>query len=179
MITNLVADPKRTKLISSYALEYSRSKVLVLSERRKHLEDIRDEILSQDPHAQIGLYRGQMKPEDLKHSESKAIILGTYSIASVGLDIKGLNTLILATPRSDVVQASGRIQRDLSPLFDKLIIDVYDKFSVFSGQYAKRLQYYRQSEFDLGPVNKRARPNTTENTPSPPPSSLRIDTTWG
>ena len=176
MISKLVADPKRTELIASCALEHASSKVLVLSERRQHLEDIRDEILSHDSLVEVGLYRGQMKPEDLKHSESKSIILGTYSIASVGLDIKGLNTLILATPRSDVVQATGRIQRDLSPVFDKLIIDVYDKFSVFSGQYAKRLQYYRQSEFDLGPLGKRARQNTTENSNN---SSLSIDTTWG
>lgn len=50
-------------------------------------------------------------------------------------------------PRSDVVQASGRIQRDISPLFEKKIVDIYDKFSVFTGQYAKRLQFYKASHF--------------------------------
>ena len=102
------------------------------------------------------MYRGKMKPEELKESEQKSIILGTYSIASVGLDIKGLNTLILATPRSDVVQASGRIQRDLSPLFGKKIVDFYDKFSVFTGQYAKRLQYYKKSEFEIAGMKRQA-----------------------
>ena len=70
------------------------------------------------------------------HRTDKAEVWGVgrrgRGVLLVGLDIKGLNTLILATPRSDVVQASGRIQRDISPLFVKKIIDVYDKFSVFT-----------------------------------------------
>lgn len=151
MITELVEDESRTNLIAHKAVEYISSKVLVLSERRDHLDRIMSHVvgINKEFAAEIGIYRGKMKSEELKESESKSIILGTYSIASVGLDIKGLNTLILATPRSDVVQASGRIQRDISTLFGKTIIDVYDKFSVFTGQYAKRLQFYRESQFDI------------------------------
>lgn len=158
MITALVEDEKRTHLIALKAIENMSSKVLILSERRGHLERLAYHICEINPlHEQeIGMYRGKMKPEELKQSETKSIILGTYSIASVGLDIKGLNTLIFATPRSDVVQASGRIQRDLSPLFGKKIIDFYDKFSVFTGQYAKRLQYYKQSEFDIAGTKRPA-----------------------
>ncbi len=155
MITALVNDDARTALIAATAIEYKTSKVLVLSERRKHLEDIKLHIERLDPTATVGLYRGQMKPTELKESELCDVILGTYSIASVGLDIRGLNTLILATPRSDVVQASGRIQRDLSPLFGKTLIDVYDKFSVFQGQYAKRASFYKRSGFDIEGTNKR------------------------
>ena len=154
MITALVDDPKRTSMIASCALKHKDSKVLVLSERRGHLEAIMARILEMDPEMinSVGLYRGQMKPHELKESEQKSVILGTYSIASVGLDIRGLNTLVLATPRSDVVQACGRIQRDLSPIFPKRIVDVHDKFSIFNGQYAKRLNYYRQAEFHISRV---------------------------
>lgn len=157
MITHLVEDEKRTKLIATRAVEHMLSKVLVLSERRTHLERIMHHIIEMNPEnmSEVGLYRGNMKPDLLKDSETKSIILGTYSIASVGLDIKGLNTLILATPRSDVVQASGRIQRDISPLFGKKIIDFYDKFSVFTGQYAKRLQYYKTAEFEVTPTKRK------------------------
>jgi superfamily II DNA or RNA helicase len=154
MITALVDDPQRTSMIASCALKYKESKVLVLSERRGHLESIMGRIIEMDPAMvnSVGLYRGQMKPHELKESEQKSVILGTYSIASVGLDIRGLNTLVLATPRSDVVQACGRIQRDLSPIFPKRIVDVHDKFSIFNGQYAKRLSYYRQAEFHVSRV---------------------------
>lgn len=173
MISGLVGDEARTRLIAARAVEHRRTKVLVLSERREHLERIMHHIVAIDPAcaSDVGLYRGKMKPEELKASEGRSIILGTYSIASVGLDIKGLNTLILATPRSDVVQASGRIQRDVSPLFGKQIIDFYDRFSVFTGQYAKRLHFYRESQFEIaGAPAKRPRE------PAPTGALLRIDT---
>ena len=173
MITSLVEDEKRTRLIATKAVQHMASKVLVLSERRNHLERIKQHIIeiNGEYESEIGLYRGKMKPEELKDSETKSIILGTYSIASVGLDIKGLNTLILATPRSDVVQASGRIQRDISPLFEKKIIDIYDKFSVFTGQYAKRQQFYRTSDFEVVGL-KRQRDSPSEQTNV----SFQIDT---
>lgn len=177
MITSLVEDEKRTRLVATKAVEHMTSKVLVLSERRNHLERIMHHIIeiNGEYESEIGLYRGKMKPEELKESETKSIILGTYSIASVGLDIKGLNTLILATPRSDVVQASGRIQRDISPLFEKKIIDIYDKFSVFTGQYAKRLQFYKASEFEISGLKRRTDPSPDS---SPQPKrSFQIDTT--
>ncbi len=170
MITELVNDNARTTLIATKAVEYKTTKVLVLSERRKHLEDIRTQIEHIDPSATVGLYRGQMKPEDLKKSELCDIILGTYSIASVGLDIRGLNTLILATPRSDVIQASGRIQRDLSPLFGKTLIDFYDKFSVFQGQYSKRHAFYKTSGFQIEGNSKKRTSTHTETQPPPAPS---------
>jgi hypothetical protein len=177
MITSLVEDEKRTRMIAKKAVENIMSKVLVLSERRNHLERIMHHIIeiNSEYESEIGLYRGKMKPKELKDSETKSIILGTYSIASVGLDIKALNTLILATPRSDVVQASGRIQRDISPLFEKKIVDFYDKFSVFTGQYAKRLQFYKASEFEISGLKRRTDPSPDS---SPQPKrQFRIDTT--
>lgn len=149
MVSNLVADAERTRLVAREAIAYASTKVLVLSERRAHLEDIRSSILEVRPDMDenVGMYMGQMKAEALKASEQCMIILGTYSIASVGLDIKGLNTLILATPRSDVVQATGRIQRETTPSVEKVIVDIYDCFSVFAGQYAKRHAYYKKAGF--------------------------------
>ena len=63
-----------------------------------------------------------MKKEELAKSEKCDIILGTYSIASIGLDIKGLNVLILATPRSEVTQSSGRILRDKTGITKRYLI---------------------------------------------------------
>ena len=151
MITQLVEDDRRTALVARIAVDHMRSKVLVLSERRAHLDQIMQAILAinHDLHGHVGIYRGQMKPEALKKSEGMLIILGTYSIASVGLDIQGLNTLVFATPRSDVVQASGRILRNVSPVFPKVIVDVYDNFSVFRYQFAKRAAFYRKSKYSI------------------------------
>ena len=50
-----------------------------------------------------------MKPNELRDSQEKDIILGTFSMAAEGMDIPKLNTIILSSPKSDVVQAVGRI----------------------------------------------------------------------
>ena len=53
-----------------------------------------------------------MKQKDLKESESKDVMLGTFSMASEGMDIPKLNTIVLASPKSDVIQSVGRILRE-------------------------------------------------------------------
>ena len=50
-----------------------------------------------------------MKESDLKISETKKIVIATYSMASEGLDIKTLTSLMMITPKTDIVQAVGRI----------------------------------------------------------------------
>jgi superfamily II DNA or RNA helicase len=93
----------------------------------------------------IGYYLGGMKEEHLKESESKKIILGTYAMASEGLDIKTLTTLVLATPKSDVCQSVGRILR--SKHSSPLVIDIVDPHQVFDNQYKKRVAYYMSKNY--------------------------------
>jgi len=59
--------------------------------------------------ATVGYYIGGMKEADLKISEDKKVIIATYAMASEGLDIKTLTTLIMASPKTDVCQSIGRI----------------------------------------------------------------------
>ncbi len=49
-----------------------------------------------------GLYIGEMKNDQRKVSEEKDIILGTYKLASIGMDIPSLNCLVFASPRKDI-----------------------------------------------------------------------------
>jgi superfamily II DNA or RNA helicase len=95
----------------------------------------------------IGYYLGGMKEEHLKASESKKVILATYAMASEGLDIKTLTTLILATPKSDVCQSVGRILR--SKHSTPLVIDLIDEHHLFQNQYNKRLTYYSSKNFKI------------------------------
>ena len=78
--------------------------------------------------ASVGYYIGGMKQKDLKISETKQIIIATYSMAAEALDIKTLTTLVLTTPKTDVEQAVGRILRvkHSSPL----VIDIIDNFFI-------------------------------------------------
>ena len=95
----------------------------------------------------IGYYVGGMKEDKLKQSENKKIILGTYAMASEGLDIKTLTTLIMATPKSDVCQSVGRILR--SKHTSPLVIDIIDPHVIFKNQYKKRCTYYKSKKYTI------------------------------
>ena len=79
--------------------------------------------------ATVGYYIGGMKEEELKKSESKKVIIATYAMASEGLDIKSLTSLIMASPKTDVCQSVGRILRTkhTSPL----VVDIIDSHDIF------------------------------------------------
>ena len=59
-----------------------------------------------------GVYIGGMSISQYDITNTKHIIIGTYSAISEGYDNKVLNTLILSTPISNVEQSVGRILRE-------------------------------------------------------------------
>ena len=97
--------------------------------------------------ATVGYYVGGMKQTALKQSETCRIVLGTYAMAEEALDIKTLTTLVLATPKTDVTQAVGRILRVKHER--PLVIDVLDDHGIFCNQAAKRLAFYRKNGYQI------------------------------
>jgi superfamily II DNA or RNA helicase len=97
--------------------------------------------------ATVGKYIGGMKKDARKLSESKQIVLGSYAMASEGLDIPTLATLVLATPKTDVVQCVGRILRVKRSA--PLIVDIVDSHSTFKNQWNKRKTYYRKCNYTI------------------------------
>jgi len=95
----------------------------------------------------VGYYVGGMKEAALKESEKKKIIIATYAMASEGLDIKTLTTLILASPKTDVCQSVGRIlrQKHSSPL----VVDIIDGHDIFMSQWYKRRKYYKSQDYKI------------------------------
>jgi hypothetical protein len=67
-----------------------------------------------------------MKQECLKETETKQIVLATFSMAAEALDIKTLSTSV--TPKTDIVQV-GRILRAKHDA--PIIVDLVDKHDVF------------------------------------------------
>ena len=94
-----------------------------------------------------GYYIGGMKQNDLKISETKQIILATYSMAAEALDIKTLTSLMLTTPKTDVEQAVGRILRVKHS--NPLIIDIIDQHDIFKRQWLKRLSFYKKNNYKI------------------------------
>ena len=97
--------------------------------------------------ASSGFYVGGMKESELKKSELNKIILATYSMASEGLDIKTLTTLLMATPKTDIVQAVGRILRTNHAR--PLVIDIVDDHDLFQKQFQKRKTFYKKQQYNL------------------------------
>lgn len=149
MINNICEYFQRSEMIRDITKKYNHDGrcVLILSDRRGHL-DLLYKMLNGYSR---GFYVGGMKPDELRESQEKEILLATYSMASEGMDIPKLNTVILASPKSDVEQSVGRVfrQKASDRKFHPLIIDIQDTFSFFKKQCEKRINFYHKSNFTI------------------------------
>ena len=151
LMTNaLIEDDERNELIAKrmkYCYDNYRY-IIVLSDRIKQLHKLYILLTNMGVSSlDIGYYIGTSSVNERAVSSNSRIILSTYSMAKEGLDIPRLDTLILATPKGDIVQASGRIQRKHSEKKIPLIIDVVDTYSVFEKLRWKRWGFYRKEGF--------------------------------
>ena len=114
MITKLCDYNHRSEFIIQVIKKELKEKpdqqIMILGQNKSILKYFHDAIEYRNL-ATVGYYVGGMKEADLKISERKKIVVATYAMAAEGLDIKSLTTLMLVTPRTDVVQAVGRILR--------------------------------------------------------------------
>jgi superfamily II DNA or RNA helicase len=81
--------------------------------------------------------------QQLKIAQERQVLFATYEMVNEGFDLPKLNTLVMATPRSKIEQAVGRILRARSEAAPPLIVDVVDALPVFKNQSAKRNTWYR------------------------------------
>ncbi len=156
MINNICGYYKRTfmymKRVVQKLNEHPNRQILILSDRKQHLLDM-EKCAIQMGVTSIGYYVGGMKEKDLKKSEECRLLLGTFPMANEGLDIKSLNGLVIASPKSDIIQTVGRILRQKHEGLNPLIIDVVDQFSVFSNQAKKRFEFYRKNKYQIQDIS--------------------------
>jgi superfamily II DNA or RNA helicase len=146
LLTDLAADPTRNGQIVGEirrCLAEGR-KILVLSERRRQCEILKE--LLEGAESTVGLYLGGMTEAELQSANEKDVILATYNMAAEGYDCSTLDTLVMATSRSDIEQSVGRILRKPNSNLP-LIIDVVDE--MLSGQATRRRRYYRKCGFTI------------------------------
>jgi superfamily II DNA or RNA helicase len=141
---NLMID----KLIADLLKEEKR-KILVLSERKSHLERI-EKGLPQG--TKVSYYIGGMNA-DIREAGAKeaTILLGTYQMASEAMNIKSLNTMIMASPRKKIEQSTGRILRIRKEdrVVDPLIVDIIDSHDFYNNQWNKRRVYYKKCKYKI------------------------------
>ena len=152
MVNNICNYKPRTifiiNLLKDILKKEPERKILILSERKNQLKDI-EELIAKDDIASYGYYVGGMKMSDLDISATKQIILATYQMSSEGLNIPTLNTVILASPISDIQQSVGRILREKKTerKYKPLCIDIFDDFSLFKFKGYKRIKYYKNNGY--------------------------------
>jgi superfamily II DNA or RNA helicase len=152
IINNICNFFERTKKITNIITEILKNeidrKILILSERKNQLKVI-EKLL--DNNYNIGYYVGGMTREKLKESENMQIILATYQMASEGMDIPALNTLILASPITSIEQSIGRIQRQLphERKYIPMTIDIIDEIDIIKNKFFRRLAFYKKMGFSV------------------------------
>jgi superfamily II DNA or RNA helicase len=138
------------RVIRDLIKEQPGAQIMILAHNRSILTYLHDSILHQGI-ATAGYYVGGMKEASLKETEEKQVVVATYAMAAEALDIKTLNTLVMVTPKTDIVQSVGRILREKH---DKpLVVDIVDGHDVFKNQWAKRRRYYKKCEYTIKSIN--------------------------
>jgi len=149
LLTYLVESVPRmdhlTQVVLTYAADPLR-RVLVLSERRKHLEAIGKRLTAAG--VEHGYYWGGAKQAALEDAATKQVLLGTYHMASEGMDVPELNTVVLASPKSDIKQSVGRILRKTDHPVLPTVVDLVDaSLPCFARQLHIRKRFYKASGF--------------------------------
>ena len=184
MITKLCNYGRRSDFILDVLrreLEQNDSQqVMILAHNKSLLTYLHDAIQHRNiGGGSVGFYVGGMKEADLKASESKKIIIATYAMASEGLDIPTLTTLLMATPKTDVCQSVGRILRTkhTSPL----VIDIIDYHDIFRNQWMKRQAYYAKQGYHIMYTNNskyfKDEWKMRDAPPPPPPTAIPVVST--
>tara|TARA_B100001059_G_scaffold142136_1_gene142071 strand:+ start:955 stop:2622 length:1668 start_codon:yes stop_codon:yes gene_type:complete len=150
MITKLCSFNYRSefiiKVIIQLLKEETNGQIMILAHNRNLLTYLHDAIESRNI-ATVGYYVGGMKEKDLKETEERKIVVATYSMAAEALDIKTLTTLVLATPKTDVTQAVGRILRVKHK--QPVVVDIVDRHEIFIRQWKKREKFYKSNNYKI------------------------------
>jgi len=156
MINNICSFIPRTEYIISVLINILKEepdrRVLILSERRNQLKDFEKFIIEHNiANGSYGYYVGGMKQDDLAKSAEKQIILATYQLAAEGFNVPSLNTIIFASPISDIQQSIGRILREVPEKrkYIPLCIDILDEFSIFKRKGTSRLKFYNSNKYKV------------------------------
>jgi superfamily II DNA or RNA helicase len=158
-LLNQVAEfePRNNKimeLIHMYAQDEDRF-ILILSDRISQLEWF-EKALDQYKYV-YGYYIGGMKQAVLDDNAAKCkILLATYQMASEAFSVKKLNTVVLATPRKQVQQSTGRIfrQRMDERKVPPHIIDISDSHDCHKRRWYVRQKFYKDCQYTFEHMDK-------------------------
>ena len=134
------------KVLSDMLTENPNQQIMILAHNKNLLKYLHDAVAHRNI-ATVGYYIGGMKELALKETESKKVVIATYSMAAEALDIKTLTTLIMATPKTDIEQSVGRILREKHS--SPIVVDIVDSHDLFKNQWRKRKTFYKKENYKI------------------------------
>jgi superfamily II DNA or RNA helicase len=160
LITDLSKDKLRTRrIVEDIAhILLSPRYIIVLADRTAMLKDICAQLLDEgipalqdDPHGGARVVIGSTKPSERDDALNARVVLSTYSLAAEGLDRARLDTLVLATPKGDIVQSVGRVLRLHPEKQPPLVLDYIESVpsGVLMGLQTKRNRILLDHGFEI------------------------------
>lgn len=154
MISKLCEYNHRTEFILKIVVdmlhENPNQQIMMIAHNKNVLKYLHDAIVHRNI-ASVGYYLGGMKETALKETESKKIVIATFSMAAEALDIKTLTTLIMVTPKTDIEQSVGRILREKHS--KPVVVDIIDAHDIFQRQWLKRKAFYKKHNYRIIGIN--------------------------
>lgn len=154
MITKLCAFGPRSdfivRVLKDLRAEQENSQIMILCHNRSLLTYLHDSIVHKEV-GSVGYYVGGMKQDKLLETESKQIVLATYAMAAEALDIKTLSTLVMVTPKTDIIQSVGRILRVKHK--NPIVVDIIDTHEIFQRQWMQRKRFYKKCQYRIRQID--------------------------
>lgn len=132
------------KVIKDLIEEHPTNQIMILAHNRSLLTYLFDAIQYHNI-TTVGYYLGGMKQSELQNTEKQQIVIATYAMAAEALDIKTLSTLIMVTPKTDIIQSVGRILRTKHE--NPIIVDIVDTHDLFQNQWRQRFTFYKKCNY--------------------------------
>jgi superfamily II DNA or RNA helicase len=153
------------RILRDMFVENPNQQIMILAHNKNLLKYLHDAVKTREiAEGSVGYYVGGMKEHALKETEGKRVVIATYSMAAEALDIKTLTTLIMATPKTDIEQAVGRILREKHGT--PIVVDIIDVHAPFQNQWTKRKQFYKKQNYKII--------TTTSEKYTPSPASWKV-----
>ena len=140
------------RVIGDLIVEEPENQIMILCHNRSLLKYLY-EAIEHKGFANVGYYVGGMKQANLQETETKQIVLATYAMAAEALDIKTLSTLVMVTPKTDIIQSVGRILRVKHD--NPRIVDIVDAHSIFQNQWIQRRRFYKKCNYRIRQIDSK------------------------
>lgn len=156
LVTDIAKNDHRNAFITKILLKKVREnrKIIVFSDRVYQCERLNDFFIENcKENYTSATFIGKKKKEELDEAMKQNVLFATYGIFKEGVDCPELDTLVFATPKSDIIQAVGRILRQKNKNIPE-VIDVIDAIEPFKMMFYKRNSYYKSKGYKITHISE-------------------------